>query len=410
VKEESPGRSRPFILVSVLLARGLYALHTYILASTFVLLAIDFSVDITGLGKATAIFLIGLGLFQVPSGILAARLNARDTSIAGLLVLASSAILGGLSPNFNFFLLSRFLSGLGSALYFSPAMAMVSLLYRKSERGLAVGLFWSIFHLGAALTLSAYPIVALTYGWRTSFMIAGAMTLIVAAENFTLLGTVHMEPYSFEPESTWARSIVAVISNKKIWYLTLGLTGLGGAYNSTAQFLIAYLNKHLAYTLPTAGLVASLLPLSGMFGGPIGGFLSDRLGSRKWPLIYSAAAGALTYFLFVMGDSRMAWAAAFMAGFFFSFALSIVFAAVTQYPEIGARHAPLAIALTNSVLILTGSWVPPTFGYLALVATYSIGWSVLALISLGFVTLLFFASEPPFDYLMPLSDHHIRSI
>ena len=49
------------------------------------------------LGLLTASFLIGVGLFQVPGGILAAIQGPRRTAIYGIIIASSAALLCGLS-------------------------------------------------------------------------------------------------------------------------------------------------------------------------------------------------------------------------------------------------------------------------------------------------------------------------
>ena len=54
-----------------MLARIVYTINWFNIASIFYFIALDFKQDISMLGIITASFLIGVGLFQVPAGILA---------------------------------------------------------------------------------------------------------------------------------------------------------------------------------------------------------------------------------------------------------------------------------------------------------------------------------------------------
>ena len=58
-------------VASLLFARIIYAINWFNIASIFSHIASDFKQDVTLLGLLTTSFLIGIGLFQVPGGILA---------------------------------------------------------------------------------------------------------------------------------------------------------------------------------------------------------------------------------------------------------------------------------------------------------------------------------------------------
>ena len=57
-----------------------------LLAAVFAFIAHDFGQDVSGLGFVTASFYIGLGVFQIPGGIFAAKFGPRKVAIYGMLV------------------------------------------------------------------------------------------------------------------------------------------------------------------------------------------------------------------------------------------------------------------------------------------------------------------------------------
>jgi len=68
----------------LLLARVVYTINWFNIASIFYLIASDFGTNIAILGIISASFLIGVGLFQVPAGIIAAKIGARKIAIYGI--------------------------------------------------------------------------------------------------------------------------------------------------------------------------------------------------------------------------------------------------------------------------------------------------------------------------------------
>jgi MFS family permease len=83
-------------VLSLLFARVIYAINWFNIASIFPYIALDFKQDVFFLGLLSTSFLIGIGLFQVPGGILAAIQGSRRTAIYGITIASSAALLCGL--------------------------------------------------------------------------------------------------------------------------------------------------------------------------------------------------------------------------------------------------------------------------------------------------------------------------
>ena len=62
-------------VLSLLFARVIYTINWFNIASIFPHIALDFKQDISFLGLLSTSFLVGIGLFQVPGGILATILG-----------------------------------------------------------------------------------------------------------------------------------------------------------------------------------------------------------------------------------------------------------------------------------------------------------------------------------------------
>jgi len=92
------------------------------------------------LGIITASFLIGVGLFQVPAGILAAKHGSRKIAIFGILIASSAALVSGLSGDILHMAILRFLVGIGMACFFGPSVILISRYLEKGSEGLGIGL------------------------------------------------------------------------------------------------------------------------------------------------------------------------------------------------------------------------------------------------------------------------------
>ena len=75
-----------FQIISLLLARVFYSANWFNIASIFFLIALDLKEDTSMLGLITASFIVGVGIFQVPAGILAAKYGASKIAVFGILI------------------------------------------------------------------------------------------------------------------------------------------------------------------------------------------------------------------------------------------------------------------------------------------------------------------------------------
>ena len=125
----------------------------YNIAAVFAFIAIDFGQNVSGLGVLTASFYIGLGLFQIPGGIVAGKFGPRKTAIYGMLLSSAAAALTAFTFQFYQLVLLRFLVGVGMGLFFGPGVTLIAKAFRGESQGLGVGVFNGAFYVGSALGL-----------------------------------------------------------------------------------------------------------------------------------------------------------------------------------------------------------------------------------------------------------------
>lgn len=135
-------------VTSLILGRIVYAVNWYSMAAVFSLVASELKYDVSGLAVVTAAFYVGIGVFQVPGGLLAAKIGPRLTVVCGTTVASLAALLTGFAGNLLEIMVLRFFVGVGMALVFAPAVILVTRFLREGSEGLGVGLYNSAFSLG----------------------------------------------------------------------------------------------------------------------------------------------------------------------------------------------------------------------------------------------------------------------
>jgi len=73
-------------VVSLVAARIVYAVNWLNIGALFYLMSPDLNSGISGLGTLTSSFYLGVGLMQVPGGVLAAKWGPKNAVTTGMLV------------------------------------------------------------------------------------------------------------------------------------------------------------------------------------------------------------------------------------------------------------------------------------------------------------------------------------
>ena len=165
-------------VTSIILARIIYAVNWFNISSIFYLILNDFKQDVSMLGLVTSGFLIGIGLFQIPAGILSAKYDAKFMIFFGTMLLSISSLLSGLSSELYQMVILRFLVGVGMAFFFGPSVILISKYLGKGSDGLGVGILNSAHSLGGIIGIFGWIIIAEAIGWRTSLVISGILGIL----------------------------------------------------------------------------------------------------------------------------------------------------------------------------------------------------------------------------------------
>ncbi len=363
---------------AVLVARRVgYAYNWFSIGPALVPIGVEFGVGPAEFGLLVAAFLVGAGLLQVPAGFLARRYGARSVSLAGVGLLAASAVASAFAPSFAALLATRLAAGVGAALFFSPAIGLVASLYPAGRRGLPVGLFSSAFSAGAGLGVSGSSLRIPIGGWREAIAIGGLALGVLVVLGLGLIPRTAGAPPA-EPPPVTRRRIPTALAYRGVWAVGFAFVGMEGATFATGQFIVPYGQVIEGWSVPLAGVVGMMFVLPSLFGGPVGGPMAERFRNHRTQFVLATGAGALARALVPIAG----WGGLLVIGVVFSFVYGVVYAIMYVLPhfwrEVPADEIPLAIGLFNSIQLAGGAFVSFLFGWMVSVRSYAFAWEVLA--------------------------------
>ena len=385
-------------VISLLLARIFYSVNWFNISSMFYLIVADFKQDISMLGFITAAFYIGIGLFQVPAGILAAKYGPKRIAIYGIIITSSAALLSGLAVFLLQITTLRFIVGLGMALFFGPSVILISKYLGKGSEGYGVGLLNSAHALGGIIGIFGWIIIAQLIGWRMSIVLGGLLGLTTAFILYIVLSTKKEKREEKEKEIITLPSpslspyfkvklsdIQNTLSNRSLIVLGVILLGFQISSTLTSTFTVYYLNQHLNVNPIIAGLIGSLPLIMALVFSSIFGKVYDRAKDAKKLLIVLGTLGTLSiagiatdvfYFVIV----SIVTASIFMSGGFV-----IVYAKAKQVNELKPEYQPLAVSFVNGIGLFGGFWVPMVFSIIVTSMGYNLAWLFGSLFSFALI-------------------------
>jgi sugar phosphate permease len=230
---------------------------------------------------------------QLVNGQLAERYSARVLLAIGMFTSALLNVLFGFGTAVYFWLFVWASNGYAQSLGWTPVMRVAVNWIPVGERGTKVGILGTSYQVVAALTFVISGLAAENYGWRGAlwgpavlFAISGVHTLFFLKERPEQsldgrdLASVPQGTHSF------ARNIKSVLNNPALWALALAL----GLLNATRYGFLDWGLSHVKEVQDTgvgkAALKYAVLPLGGILGAFLSGWLSDRfLGGRRSPVV-----------------------------------------------------------------------------------------------------------------------------
>lgn len=239
----------------------------------------SFQVDLTMAGLLMSIFAVTGFILAIPAGFIFQKLGAKVTGLMAVGCLVIGAVMGALSPTAGLLLASRVIEGVGMGLIAVVAPAVIAMWFPAERRGTPMGIWATWVPVGSVLMFVLAPALGLTYGWQAVWWF-GALFALVA---FVLYGALVRTPPDLAGEAAAAGppNLGRAMANRHIWLLGLAFGCFNLVVLALSTFLPTFLTVERGYTLPTASFVTSLTMIVTIGSAPLGGWLSDRIGSRK---------------------------------------------------------------------------------------------------------------------------------
>ena len=142
----------------------------------------EFSMDAVSLGWVATAYLLASAVFLVPFGRIADIYGRKKIFSLGLCIFTAASLAMVFSISSAMIISLRLVQGMGGALIFGTAVAILTSVTPPKERGKALGIYTTAVYLGLSMGPFIGGFLTSTFGWRSIFLVnvpIGILILIV---------------------------------------------------------------------------------------------------------------------------------------------------------------------------------------------------------------------------------------
>jgi MFS family permease len=321
-------------------------------------------------GDLMSIFSVMGFVLAIPAGFILKRFGIKLTVLFSVGSITLGTVIGAFAASAGMLFAGRFIEGIGMGLVMVAAPLAISIWFPAHNRALPTGLWASSVGVGNVVTLVAAPSMAVAYGWKSVWW-SGAIFAVVAFILFAIFFRMPRKdemPEAPAPPSAGGEappSLFSGMRNINYWLVGIGF----GIYNlvvmAMCTFLPTFLELKHGYSLTyeqglfmNASFVTALIMLASIFSAPGGGYISDKLGSRKAVVLVSYAVMTLT---FLVPFSVTGWQIPVYMLVFGIFGGPIAPILLAAVPEVSKKPQLIGIGMACSALCQNmGMYIGPS--------------------------------------------------
>jgi len=271
----------------------------------------EFALNDSQMGVLTGLaFALTYSIAGLPIGYLIDRVNRRNL-LAGLVTVWSAfTVVCGIVSSYWGLVVARLAVGASEAGGAPAALSLISDLFPGKTRSMALSIFWSSTAIGTAVSFVIGSYVAVEYGWRAAFLIAGAPGLAIAG----LLFFTTREPQRGAMDDGGGETASAptigetarhILARPALVHALIGVGFSAVMLSGILVWAVSFFVRTHGLELTRAGLIVGLSVAGfGAVGSLLGGYLGDvaykRWGLARLPLMAAgttlgaaSAAGAM---------------------------------------------------------------------------------------------------------------------
>lgn len=325
----------------------------------------SFHLTETSFGYLVAFYYYAYTLMQIPVGLSIDKFGPRRVLTFACAICAFGTYCFATTTYTPIAQLARFMIGFGSAFAYVGVLKLTNDWLPSKFFAPVTGLCNTLGMLGAIFGEVTMEYLVHIIGWQATLHYAVIAGVILMLTLWLVLKDKNSESVRKDEETVTLSSIFKALlilsRNRQMW-----LIGLIGCFtflpiSGFAEVWAPDYLENAGLTKSQAAWGSSLVFLGFAFGAPTWGYLSERIKSRRLPLMMGslAAASSMLYLLWIPADVGIINMMLFLTGFFASVEI-LIFAVGNDISD--SRASATAAAFSNMVITIAGALLAPIVG------------------------------------------------
>lgn len=335
-----------------------------------------FHLTSTQLGNLSACYFYTDTLLVIPAGLIIDRFSTRYLIVGAMFLSSIATICFGLAHSIVVLAIARLVVGACAAFCFLSVIRLASRWFPTQQMALVTGFVVTWAMLGGMIAQTPFSYLMEITSPRTAIIIDGTIGLIMMCFIYFVVRDYpphhRLDNYREHKQAAtlglWS-SLKIVASNPYNWLCGVYTTLLNlPIFILGAIWGILYLSQVHGLSAITASEATAMLFFGTICGCPAFGWLSDKMGKRKLPMLLGAALSLVSVLILIeVSGLNFTWIVVlfFSIGFFTS-------AQIISYPLVSELNLHSLTSSANSiisvVIMASGFIVQPLFG--ALIKTH----------------------------------------
>lgn len=250
-----------------------------VIAGIIDMIAQDLNVSVGTAGQLITVYSLVFAFGSPILITLTSKVERRKLLTAAMFVFFVGNMISIVSPTFAVLLVSRIILAASCSIVVVLSVVMASSIVASELRGRAIGIIFMGISASLVIGVPLGTFIGEMWGWRSTFALVGALTLIVAWAVKRYLPQVAPRP------GVRLREQLRTLKDSKILSAhSISILQMTGQFTIYA-YITPFLHEMMGLSTNMISLVLFVYGLAGIAGGWIGGWSSDKLGDSKTILI-----------------------------------------------------------------------------------------------------------------------------
>ncbi len=328
----------------------------------------EFQVGGALLGTLSGLYFYTYAILQAPAGLAMDRWGPRRALTIAAFVTAAGCALFAAAPNIEVAYLGRLLIGGGVAFAFLGSLVLASAWFPPRRFAVFSGLGMGVGLLGGIAGQAPVALAVENAGWRETMMILAAAALALAAAMWLVIRDGPRSRPARAPSGggeSVLRGLWTVVRRSQTLYIAF-FSGLMSSPMLAFGALWGVPYTMQAYGLSKVEAASVMAPILFGFtaGAPAWGWLSDRIGRRKPPMLAGAVTGFASVIaaIYIPGLPLTVYSILLFFVGFGGACMAVSYAAAREHSAGGGTGA--ALGFVNMCSVLGGAVFQPLLGWL----------------------------------------------